>query len=192
MYLIDQHYAVWTQDLFPLLQQAKVPCYKTVVDILSEAGVNVNEELVRKYFSVIRKRRGIPAKSYWTHRGVTPTVTLTPQAATSTRPKPVPSPVTAAPAPVVQASPPVVSAPAIEPVEVADWRAELRRLEQQDSPTSWCGQDQWMWDYFTGQANKIGATLPKDFILVERFIKDPIQIDCMNLLMTMRRRNQMK
>lgn len=151
MRLIDKHFDMWTLELFPVLQDQKLPCYRTVVDILHEAGHTVaTESLVRSYFSVIRSRRGIPAKPYKAPVGVTPSVTLT-RPAREVRADPVVS-VLATDRPVAQA----VSVPGVVPVEVTDWHAEYKRLDSESREAPWTGADQWMWDFISSKATLRG------------------------------------
>lgn len=155
MYLVDKHFDIWTTQLFPHLQRKKISCYKTVVDILHKAGHTVaTESLVRSYFSIIRARRGIPAKPYKAPIGVTPTVTLTPMAReiqtarVARMESPTPS---LAPVALAASSPPV-AVPGVEPVEVTDWYAQVRKLDGEPRGTAWTGEDEWMWRFFLSKA----------------------------------------
>ena len=153
MRLIDKHFDLWTLELFPVLQDQKLPCYKTVVGILHEAGHTVaTESLVRSYFSVIRRRRGIPAKPVQAPVGVTPSVTLT-RPARDVRADPVVR-MLATDRPVAQAVsvPSVEAVPGVAPVEVTDWHAESRRLESEPVGAPWTGADEWMWRFFLAKA----------------------------------------
>lgn len=140
-------------SFFPVLQDQKLPCYKTVVGILHEAGHTVaTESLVRSYFSVIRSRRGIPAKTHKAPLGVTPSVTLT-RPARELRADPGVR-VQATDRPVAQAVsvPSVEAVPGVVPVEVTDWHAESRRLESEPVGAPWTGADEWMWRFFLAKA----------------------------------------
>lgn len=186
MYLVDQHFDIWTTQLFPHLQRKRIPCYKTVVDILHKAGHTVaTESLVRSYFSVIRARRGIPAKHYKAPPGVTPTVTPTRPAREFRADPGVRVQATDRPVALAVSSPPV-AVPGVEPVEVTDWRSELIRLEREKSSDPWTGADEWMWNYFEAVARSMGRTLPRDFMSVEKSVGDPIKIDCLDKLLAKR------
>lgn len=179
--LVDEHFDLWTERLFPLLKGKKIACYPYVVRLLHESGHEVaTVELVRKYISVIRARRGIPAKPYKAPLSVTPTVT-------PTQPKRVAHAVpTQAVAPSVAVAPPQIAVPGVTPVEVTDWRAEIIRLESENSSSPWTGADQWMWNYFEAIARSMGKTLPKDFMSVEKSVVNPIMIDCLDKLLAKR------
>ena len=186
MSVVDKHFHIWTTELFPVLQQQKKSCYRTVVQILHEAGHDcATEDLIRSYFSAIRRRRGIPAKPYKAPIGVTPTVTLT-RPAREFRADPGVR-VQATDRPVAQAvSSHPVAVPSVKPVEVTDWRSELIRLEREKSSDPWTGADQWMWNYFEAVARSMGRTLPRDFMSVEKSVGDPIKIDCLDKLLAKR------
>jgi hypothetical protein len=189
MNLIDKHFDIWTKELFPILQSEDVPCYPEIVKIMAEAGYKVTAPQLRSYFSVIRERRGIPAKPYKGLQGVTPSVTLT-SMAREIQSAPVSRlvPFTRAVAPVDQAVPiaPVLAVPGVEPVEVTNWRDEIIRLESEKSSAPWTGADQWMWNFFEAVARSMGRTLPKDFMSVEKAVGDPIKIDCLDKLLAKR------
>ena len=184
--LVDQHFDLWTERLFPLLQSKRIACYPYVVKLLHESGHQVaTVELVRKYISVIRARRGIPAKPYKAPVGVTPRVTFT-RPARELRADPGVR-VQATDRPVAQAvSSPPMAVPGVEPVEVTDWRAEIIRLESEKASAPWTGADQWMWNYFEAVARSMGRSLPKDFMSVEKSVGDPIKIDCLDKLLAKR------
>jgi hypothetical protein len=184
MRLIDKHFDLWTLELFPVLQDQKLPCYKTVVGILHEAGHTVaTESLVRSYFSVIRSRRGIPAKPYKAPVGVTPTVTLT-RPAREVRADPgVRIPATDRPVAQAVSVPPVEGVPGVVPVEVTDWHGELRRLDTEGRSAVWTGADEWMWAYFKGCAKSMDKVLPKNIIDVENLLDDPIKVKVLHRIL---------
>lgn len=163
--LVDQHFELWTERLFPLLQSKRIACYPYVVKLLHESGHTVaTVELVRKYISVIRARRGIPAKPFKAPVGVTPTVTFT-RPAREVRADPG---VRVQAAPVAQAV--VEAVPGVVPVEVTDWHAEYKRLDSEERSSPWSGADQWMWDWLTEKARVRGLHLFRNAPDVEEML----------------------
>lgn len=181
--VIEGQFENWTQKLFPLLQGQKRPCYAFVVTLLHKAGHTVaTEELVRKYISRIRARRGVVVPRAVQPVGVTLTaperqveqargVTLTPAVPRGSR--------QAVQVPVAVPMPPAL--PAVVPVAVSDWVEELTRLEG-EKKAPWTGADEWMWSYLCEKAAAVGSSLPKDFFNVEKVLKDPMQVEVLGLL----------
>ncbi|MGJ7553387.1 hypothetical protein ACSFBI_05295 [Variovorax sp. RB3P1] len=188
MYLVDQHFEIWTTQLFPHLQRKRIPCYKTVVDILHKAGHTVaTESLVRSYFSVIRARRGIPAKPYKAPLGVTPTVTPTRPAREFRADPGVRVQATDRPVALAVSSHPV-AVPGVEPLEVTDWHAQSRRLESEPRGSAWTAEDEWMWAFIEKKAKIRNLNIFKNAPDVEEML-DIFQIDCYSLL-TRKKRNK--
>lgn len=193
--VIEGQFENWTQKLFPLLQGQKRPCYAFVVALLHRAGHTVaTEELVRKYISRIRARRGVviprAVKPVQQPVGVTLTfperevaparaVTLTPVPRGGRQAVQVPVAVPVAPA-----------LPAVVPVPISDWVEELTRLEQ-EGKKPWTGADEWMWSYLCEKAAAVGSTLPKDFFNVEKVLKDPMQVEVLGLLVPKYKRERL-
>lgn len=189
--VLEEHFDVWTQRLFPLLLARKIGCYRYVTAMLHMDGhTKATEELVATYMRRIREKRKLDSIVRSKHdlkgpRGVTPTVTLT-RPAREFRADPGVR-VQATDRPVAQAvSSHPVAVPSVKPVEVTDWRSELIRLEREKSSDPWTGADQWMWNYFEAVARSMGRTLPRDFMSVEKSVGDPIKIDCLDKLLAKR------
>lgn len=187
MNLIDKHFDVWTKELFPILQSEDIPCYPEIVKIMDEAGYKVSAPQLRSYFSAIRKRRGILAKSYKGQQTVTPSVTLTPMAR-EIQSAPVSRfvPSARAVAPVAQAVP-VLAVPGEEAVEVSDWHAQSRRLSSEGRNALWTSEDEWMWEFIETKAKNRNLNIFKNAPDVEEML-DVHQIDCYASLMSKKRR----
>lgn len=165
--ICEQNFDLWTKELFPVLQQQRKSCYRVVVSILQKGGcLNANEDMVRSYFSYIRKKRGlvkriaqkvpVPPSLTQTRSGeVVPTpVVVSPiaapvmevQAPSHQVARPVAKPVTQ----VDQAEYPHVYAKASTtlPTDYEDMRDEIERWKSEASVgwvAEWTGVDEFVW-----------------------------------------------
>lgn len=193
--VLEEHFDVWTQRLFPLLLARKIGCYRYVTEMLHKDGhTKATEELVATYMRRIREKRKLDSIVRSKHdfkvpRGVTPTVTPTSmareiQSASMTRLVPSARAVD----PIVQAvSPPPVAVPGVEPVEVTDWHAQSRRLSSEGRDAPWNAEDEWMWGFIEKKAKNRNLNIFKNAPDVEEML-DVHQIDCYALLVKKNRR----
>lgn len=152
----EEYFDVWNEQLFPLLRRQNKSCYKYLVMLFHKNGnMNVTEATLQKYFSIIRKRRGIAIQPLTA-------VAVTKKLDMSSRPGEDIGSVHIPERPFIAPKTSVGSISGIgqggsgniyskssktPPMDYEDMRDELKRLKEEriNGWGEWTGIDEWLW-----------------------------------------------
>lgn len=159
-----ENFDVWENELIPLLRKQGKPWYRSIVEMLHKNGnLNANEAMIQKYFSRIRKKKGLTGQKASVPSSLTQTrsVEVVPTAVVVS---PVAAPVVEAQPPAHQVRPSRPTAPAqadevayphvyakasvTPPVDYQDMREELERWKSEAVEgwvADWTGVDEFVW-----------------------------------------------
>lgn len=163
-----EHFDAWEYELIPLLRKNGKPGYRSIVEMLHKNGnLNANEAMIQKYFSRIRKKKGLTRQKSFVDPSLTQTrsvevvptsVVVSPGAAPKTAPVPEVQPPshqvqTARPIPPRQADevayPHVYAKTSLtSPVEFENLRDEEDRWKKESIEgwvAPWTGIDEYVW-----------------------------------------------
>ncbi len=175
-----ENFDVWENELIPLLRKQGKPWYRSIVEMLHKNGnMNANEAMIQKYFSRIRRKRGLTgqkasvASSLTSNRSVEvvpTTIVVSPVAA----PKTVPVPEIQPPSHQVQVARPTTAKQVGDqeyphvfakgsltpPVEYHDFEADLASLQEQSRTewSDWSGIDEGHWLSFLNKIESYNMT----------------------------------